>query len=98
MPRQQQAWQLSAKGDEFISKFTNYVEERSSSSSSSGINTTLILITPQNSDCGARIHTFTTMTVDRYHESVPGGGGSTREGVGDGQGGANPSTAGQKPH
>ena len=47
---QQQAWQLSAKGDEFISKFTNYVKERSSSSSSSGINTTLILMTPQNSE------------------------------------------------
>ena len=47
---QQQSRQLSAKGDELVSKFTNYVEERSSSSSSSGINTTLISMTPQNSE------------------------------------------------
>ena len=45
------SWQPSSKGDELISKLTNYLEDCSlSSSSSSGLNTSFVLMNSQNNE------------------------------------------------
>ena len=64
--------QPSSKGDEFMSKLTNYLEERSSSSSSSsssGLNPALILITSQNNELRGQ-NTELRSQVDRYRMEV----------------------------
>jgi len=60
--------QPSSKGDEFVSKVTDYLEERSSSSSS-GINTTLMLMTSQNGELRSQ-NSELRGQVDRYRVEV----------------------------
>ena len=62
--------QPSSKGDEFVSKLTSYLDERSSSSSSSsGINTTLVLMTSQNGELRSQNSELRSQ-VDRYQMQV----------------------------
>ena len=63
--------QSTSKGDELVSKLTNYLEERSlsSSSSSSGLNTAFFLMTSQNNELRSQ-NTELRNQVDRYRVEV----------------------------
>lgn len=63
--------QPSSKGEEFVSKLTNYLEERSSlsSSSSSGLNAAFVLMTSQNNELRSQ-NTELRNQVDRYRTEV----------------------------